>query len=166
MILVNGRCYCTVTLIHDESFNVKTGAHVVQGQYIYDEGGMGSGRPHKFGNHLHMEVSRGKVPARQLCNRHGVYCTANQMDINKAMMLGSDVVVMATGGMDWRRRTECEEVAKPEQSNTYTVCPGDSWWRIAEQQLGSGTKMYALAKVNGKTINASLKPGDKLTLEV
>lgn len=156
--------YCTVTFIHDEAFNVPEGAHVVQGQYIYDEGGMGSGRPHKFGNHLHMEVSRGKVSARQVANIYGVYCTAIQMDINKAMMLGNDVTVMDAGGMEWHRRTECEAPAQAQ--NAYTVRAGDSWWRIAEQQLGSGTKLYKLAAANGKTVNSPLHPGDKLTLEV
>lgn len=156
--------YCTVTFIHDEAFNVSEGSHVVQGQYIYDEGGMGSGKPHKFGNHLHMEVSRGKVSARQVTNKYGVYCTAIQMDINKAMMLGNDVTVMDAGGMEWHRRTECEAPAQTQ--NAYTVRAGDSWWRIAEQQLGSGTKLYKLAAANGKTVNSPLHPGDKLTLEV
>lgn len=156
--------YCTVTFIHDAAFNVPEGTHVVQGQYIYDEGGMGGGRPHKFGNHLHMEVSRGKVAARQVANKYGVYCTPIQMDVNKAMMLGNDVTVMNAGGMEWHRRTECEAPAQPE--NAYTVRAGDSWWRIAEQQLGSGTKLYKLAAANGKTVNYPLHPGDKLTLEV
>lgn len=156
--------YCTVTFIHDEAFNVPEGAHVVQGQYIYDEGGMGSGRPHKFGNHLHMEVSRGKVSARQVANKYGVYCTAIQMDVNKAMMLGNDVTVMDAGGMEWHRRTECESPVQAQ--NAYTVRAGDSWWRIAEQRLGSGTKLYKLAAANGKTVNSPLHPGDKLTLEV
>lgn len=157
--------YCTVTFIHDEAFNVPEGAHVVQGQYIYDEGGMGSGKPHKFGNHLHMEVSRGKVPARQLRNGYGVYYTAGQMDIDKAMMLGNDVSIMDAGGMDWHRRTEFAD-PQPVADKTYTVRAGDSWWRIAEQQLGSGTKLYKLAATNGKNINSPLHPGDKLTLEV
>lgn len=158
--------YCTVTFIHDEAFNVPEGAHVVQGQYIYDEGGMGSGRPHKFGNHLHMEVSRGKVAARQVANKYGVYCTENQMNIDSAMMLGSDVTIMSPGGRFWRLRTECEEFMQPAAANAYTVRAGDSWWRIAEQQLGSGTKLYKLAAANGKTVNSPLHPGDKLTLEV
>jgi LysM repeat protein len=47
---------------------------------------------------------------------------------------------------------------------TYTVRPGDSWWRIAAQQLGSGLKCNALAKANGKSIYSTIHPGDVLTL--
>ena len=158
--------YCTVTFIHDEAFNVPEGAHVVQGQYIYDEGGMGSGHPHKFGNHLHLEVSRGKVPARQTANSYGVFCTGGQMVVSDAMMLGADVVIMDAGGMGWKRRSEIERYSAPTEGRCYTVRTGDSWWRIAEQQLGSGAKLYKLAAANGKTINSALHPGDKLTLEV
>ena len=47
---------------------------------------------------------------------------------------------------------------------TYKVNQGDSWWGIATKQLGSGTKMYELAKFNNKTTNDILNPGDILIL--
>lgn len=52
----------------------------------------------------------------------------------------------------------------PTVNKTYTVQRGDSWWRIAAQQLGSGTKCAMLAKANGKTIYTTIHPGDKLVL--
>lgn len=52
----------------------------------------------------------------------------------------------------------------PAAGKTYTVRPGDSWWRIAAQQLGSGLKCNALAKANGKSIYSTIHPGDVLTL--
>ena len=47
---------------------------------------------------------------------------------------------------------------------TYTVKSGDSWWLIAEKQMGSGSKMHELAAANGKTINDVIHPGDVLKI--
>lgn len=52
----------------------------------------------------------------------------------------------------------------PSPSTTYTVKSGDSWWRIAQQQMGSGSKMYELAAANGKTVSSVIHPGDVLTV--
>lgn len=52
----------------------------------------------------------------------------------------------------------------PSPSSTYTVKAGDSWWRIAQQQMGSGSKMYELAEANGKTISSVIHPGDVLVV--
>lgn len=52
--------------------------------------------------------------------------------------------------------------AKPVQSNgTYTVRAGDSWWAIANAH---GMNMYALASINGKSINSVIYPGQVLKL--
>lgn len=54
---------------------------------------------------------------------------------------------------------------KPSTSGgTYTVKAGDSWWLIAEKQMGSGSKMNELASANGKTINDVIHPGDILKI--
>lgn len=49
-------------------------------------------------------------------------------------------------------------------ARTYTVQPGDSWWRIAEQQLGSGSRMGELAAANGADLDTVIHPGDVLVL--
>ena len=49
-------------------------------------------------------------------------------------------------------------------ARTYTVQPGDSWWRIAEQQLGSGSRMQELAAANGCTTADTIHPGQVLVL--
>lgn len=41
---------------------------------------------------------------------------------------------------------------------TYTVKAGDSWWSIAADKLGSGTRMNELAKLNNMTIKNVLQP--------
>lgn len=46
----------------------------------------------------------------------------------------------------------------------YTVRAGDSWWKIAQQQLGNGARSEELAAYNGKTTKSVIHPGDKLKL--
>lgn len=50
------------------------------------------------------------------------------------------------------------------QGNTYTVKPGDSWWSIAQKELGNGTLYRDLAKLNGKTTASVIHPGDVIRL--
>ena len=54
-------------------------------------------------------------------------------------------------------------VDKPE-SKTYTVKSGDSFWRIAQNELGSGSRYEELAKYNGMTASSVIHPGDVLRL--
>ena len=49
-------------------------------------------------------------------------------------------------------------------ARTYTVQPGDSWWRIAAQQLGSGSRMGELAAANGMAVTDTIHPGQVLAL--
>ena len=51
-------------------------------------------------------------------------------------------------------------------SATYVVKKGDSWWRIAANEMGSGTKMNELAAYNGMTINSRLLPGQIIKIPV
>ena len=48
--------------------------------------------------------------------------------------------------------------------NTYTVKAGDSWWSIAQKELGNGALMSQLAKLNGKTTASVIHPGDVIRL--
>ncbi|HJD73416.1 MAG TPA: LysM peptidoglycan-binding domain-containing protein [Enterobacter roggenkampii] len=53
--------------------------------------------------------------------------------------------------------------AQPDQqATTYTVKAGDSWWAIANAH---GINMYALASINGRSINSTIHPGDVLKLK-
>ena len=51
---------------------------------------------------------------------------------------------------------------RSNQSVTYTVKPGDSWWKIANDH---GMNMYALASINGRSINSTIYPGQVLKLK-
>ena len=47
---------------------------------------------------------------------------------------------------------------------TYTVKPGDSWWRIAQQQLSNGNRYEELAKFNGMTSKTVIHPNQIIKL--
>ena len=48
---------------------------------------------------------------------------------------------------------------------SYTVQPGDSWWSIAQKCWGDGSLMYELAKLNGKSVNSVIHPGNIVLLK-
>ena len=54
--------------------------------------------------------------------------------------------------------------SKPQTDRTYTVKSGDSFWKIAEEQLGDGTRYRELAAYNGMSTNTVIHPGDVLKL--
>lgn len=51
-----------------------------------------------------------------------------------------------------------------KEYTTYTVKRGDSWWKIAANEMGSGLKMSKLAAYNGKNITSMIHPGDVLKI--
>ena len=104
--------YMTVTLMHDNVFDVRTGQVRHQGEKIGDEGGFGGGRPNRFGAHLHLEVSRGRNIAYQVRNAQGTYCTPQQVDIWSALWLGTDVQVLDGAGYSWKRDTKEDDDMK------------------------------------------------------
>lgn len=42
---------------------------------------------------------------------------------------------------------------------SYTIKQGDSWWKIAQEQMGSGAKYADLAKYNNMDLNKAIHPG-------
>ena len=42
---------------------------------------------------------------------------------------------------------------------SYTIKQGDSWWKIAQEQMGSGAKYADLAKYNNMDFNKAIHPG-------
>lgn len=119
----------TITLIHDEAFNVKEGTVVKQGEYFYDEGGMSGGRPGYFGNHIHIEVVKGHVTPRQVKNSLNCWYTpGEQLSIDDAFFLGNDVIVLNPKGYNFKRRADFD-APKPVPAKlfdvTYRVSKGD-----------------------------------------
>lgn len=93
-----------------------------------------------------------------IANRFGMdmyqLAQLNSMSINNVIHPGQKIKVKGT----------IKNGAKPVKNNntsSYVVKPGDSWWSIAAKY---GLSMYTLAQRNGKTIYSMLHPGDKLTI--
>ena len=93
-----------------------------------------------------------------IANRFGMdmyqLAQLNGMSINNVIHPGQKIKVKGT----------IKNGAKPVKNNntsSYVVKPGDSWWSIAAKY---GLSMYTLASRNGKTIYSMLHPGDKLTV--
>ncbi len=106
--------YLRLLCIHDSQFNVSEGQILSQGEYFYDEGGMGSGVANKFSNHVHIEAGKGKwKSASQFQNGDGVFVIENQAAINELFILGRDVVVLDDGGLSWvAENEEVEDLSK------------------------------------------------------
>ena len=93
-----------------------------------------------------------------IANRFGMdmyqLAQLNGMSINNVIHPGQKIKVKGT----------IKNGAKPIKNNntsSYLVKPGDSWWSIAAKH---GLSMYALASRNGKTIYSVIHPGDRLTV--
>lgn len=68
---------------------------------------------------------------------------------------------------DYKAAPAPQQPAPPPQSRaakTYTVKRGDSWWKIAQQQLGRGARYEELAKYNGMTSKATIYTGQVIKL--
>lgn len=99
--------YISFTFMHDDYLNpnLRVGAVIKQGDYFFDEGGFGGSRPNSFGAHLHLEVSRGKSPAKQVKNAYGTWVTPNQYPIYKALWIKQNTTVLNSGGYPWVKDT-------------------------------------------------------------
>lgn len=94
--------YARMICIHDSTFKVKVGDIIPQGQFFYQEGGMGSGNPHKFGTHVHIEAGKGKWKSTtQAKNAQGTYVIENQEHLYNMFILGKDVQILDGGGYKW-----------------------------------------------------------------
>ena len=57
---------------------------------------------------------------------------------------------------------EKDNNSNSENIGIYTVQNGDSWWKISCKLFGTGTKMYSMAELNGKSISDIIYPGQQL----
>lgn len=84
--------YATVLVAHSETAPLSVGTNFVQGQLWYHTGNYGA----STGDHLHMEVARGRVlwdsTGMHLNNPYHLY---NMMAVN-------DTVINLSGGFNWR----------------------------------------------------------------
>lgn len=103
--------YARLLCVHDSQFNVPVGTIIRQGQYFYDEGGMGSGNPNKFGIHVHLEGGKGKWKSTtQSPNSQGVYVIENQAHLYDLFFLDNSTIVLNDGGYRWVRDAKQEQI--------------------------------------------------------
>lgn len=79
---------------------------------------------------------------------------------NKPLYAGNIVKVP----MDMVKAEAKEEAAPKKDYKEYSVKPGDSFWSIADSEMGDGSKMYKLANYNGLTIEKIIHPGQTLKI--
>ena len=51
-----------------------------------------------------------------------------------------------------------------DSGNTYVVKAGDSFWKIAAEQLGNGLRYGEILKLNNMKVTTIIHPGDVLKL--
>ncbi len=115
--------YARLLCMHDGVFNVKEGQLLKQGEYFYDEGGMGSGNQNKFAKHVHIEAGKGRWKSTtQSPNTKGTYVIERQAHLYDLFILGNDVQVLDTGGYNWKRDEKkaesCGEYAQLTAENS------------------------------------------------
>lgn len=81
--------YVHLLFMHDNNtYNLKDGDILLQGDAFYKEGGMGGGNPNKFANHVHIEGGKGRWNnPKQFLNSQGTYICENQCELDKLFML-------------------------------------------------------------------------------
>lgn len=112
--------YMNFTIMHDDVIdaNVKVGAVIRQGVKFFEEGTYSGGRPGTVGSHMHLEVGRGKSPARQVQNSRGTWVTPGQVHIYDALFIPKDGVILDGRGHPWVRDTD-----KPTPKEDKTMIP-------------------------------------------
>lgn len=71
--------------------------------------------------------------------------------------------LLNNGSLGWCNAGDIRSV-QSSSGRTYTVQPGDSWWSIANKQLGDGNRYAELAKYNGMTSGTVIHPGQIIKL--
>ena len=90
---------------------------------------------------------------------------SGNLDLDKAYITAEEWDALAAGDKAQDKpQPSTPSTGGGGTQKTYTVKAGESWWLIAEKQMGSGSKMHELAAVNGKTINDVIHPGDVLKI--
>ena len=104
---------------------------------------------------LHQYTSAGQVPG-----------IAGGVDLSRIERADLLTVVKASGLNGWTKQPDKPSVPdpQPQPGRTYTVQPGDSWYRIAARQLGSESRVQELLAANGATAATVLHPGQVIRL--
>lgn len=156
--------YARLLCIHDAVFNKKVGDTVKQGEYFYDEGGMGSGRPNKFATHVHIEAGKGKwTKTNQTKNSVGTYVCERQESLYNLFILGSDVVILADGGYKWVQENGLTKYLEAQLKDAQTELVAENDAKVAlQKKLTAAQKNLTAAN---KNLAAEREKADALAKE-
>ncbi len=85
-----------------------------------------------------------------------------QLNNGKPLFAGN-VIVVPNDMVKAETKTEVKVEPKKDYKE-YTVKSGDSFWAIADSEMGDGAKMYQLANYNGLTIGSTIYAGQILKI--
>lgn len=146
-------CRCGFEVVTTDPAMLSIGAYLQDGDIVLNEL-----------NHVAMVVDGGKL-VQASGNELGTVTGGQTGD-----QTGREIAVVNWYSFPWdcalryKEPPSIDSAPVVPEDNTYIVKPGDSWWRIAQNKLGSGARMYELAELNGKSISSMLHPGDILRL--
>lgn len=107
--------YARLLCMHDGVFNASEGQVLKQGDYFYDEGGMGGGKTNAFATHVHIEAGKGRWKSTtQSPNSKGTYVIERQAHLYDLFVVGTDVKILADGGYTWQveeKPAQCTQCA-------------------------------------------------------
>jgi nucleoid-associated protein YgaU len=111
---------------------------------------------------LNMQMSVESVSEQRVAGDHdSVMCSLSLLQYRS---YAASVLVIkptaTTSGASSKGKRESDK----SPSSTCTVKSGDSFWRIAQQQLGDGSRYNEIAALNGMTAASVIHPGDVLKL--
>jgi nucleoid-associated protein YgaU len=113
---------------------------------------------------LNMQMSVESVSEQRVAGDHeSIMCSLSLLQYRSyaASVLVIKPTATASGASSKGKRE-----SNKSPGSTYTVKSGDSFWRIAQQQLGDGSRYGEVASLNGMTAASVIHPGDILKLPV
>lgn len=97
--------YARLLCLHDNSTAFEVGDIIRQGDYFYQEGGMGGGNPQMFKNHVHIEAGKGKwVNAKHFVvpGTTDKYTIENPSALYDLFILPRETIELDSGGYNWK----------------------------------------------------------------
>lgn len=143
--------YLTMMIIHDNNLDgIYVGAKYSQGQQIAQEGTAGMAN----GNHLHIEVAKGKFTTKYAKNAKGFYLPNSTAIETVCFADGTTFVTSSNWNWKYTRDVPATSASTSTSSGTlkgsaiykWTVDPGDTLSYIASEM---GQTVDAVAKYNG-----------------
>lgn len=138
--------YCTLMIIHDNDLTgIYPGATYKQGVQMAQEGTAGNAT----GNHLHVEIAKGKFSHMYDQNQYGVYHLPNNMPIEKACFFDGTELICGTGPWIYLNDVSVETKPKPTPSK-------GTWNRIEEMTYTTFTPNTNINVRNEPTLSGEI----------